>query len=146
MVKPRQLLYIGVPLHVYIISNALRNHGKRIQDEVAQLRSQLQQRNEAGELSPMASPMAIAAVKGERSEDFLPILENLSQEINENVEERINLQKKLYEIDDSIALAAAELENLRRDDVRNHTLKFCQHNFEYSVAEIQIAITAFYLS
>lgn len=90
-----------------------------MQDEVAQLRSQLQQRNEAGELSPMA----LAAAKGERNEEFLPILENLSQEINENVEERINLQKKLYEIDDSIALASAELENLRRDDVRNRISK-----------------------
>lgn len=59
-------------------------------------------------------------------DDELSWLDELSHDINENVEERINLQKALFELEDMNLQNRAELQQL--DDVIADPVLFCSYS------------------
>ena len=67
-------------------------------------------------LSSGASAAAVAAGGGGSvsiaEADTLAWIDNLVQEVNENIEERINLQKALFELEDINVCNQYELQNL----------------------------------
>jgi kinesin family protein 18/19 len=82
-----------------------------LQSEVQDLRSALAERQVA---APSAVPGALAVPGAHRSteEELLTCIDSLVQDMHENIEERINLQKALFEIEDANVFNRYELRQL----------------------------------
>mmetsp|Transcript_9505 Transcript_9505/g.27171 ORF Transcript_9505/g.27171 Transcript_9505/m.27171 type:complete len:980 (+) Transcript_9505:572-3511(+) len=79
-----------------------------LQTEVQQLKDQLQQK----ETLPSVTEGGSGRGAEESEDDQMKWLDDLSSEINENTEERINLQKALFELEDTNVLNKCELQQL----------------------------------